>query len=416
MRKIGAFLFVLSLAVAVQAQEKKTLFSSMAQNNILNHLDVGVSVGTVGIGIDVAMPVTDYVRIRAGYTYMPPITFRSNFPIETSGGGKASSFINKFGNWKEMLPDFIDLNWPYFKVEKELVQAYENGDFKAKDYVAIGMKPNMHHFKFLVDILPFKHNKHWSFTAGFFVGSANIGEAFNREEETSLLKAVNLYNDRYYKEYVLNDFTLTYVNKNGEQKSIGEYKPLTDFVKANGLAGFYLGKFDDGKRAMMVPHADNTVRATMEVSKFRPYLGFGYNTHLSRNKKWNLSVDAGILFICKKPKVFVDNVYKIDTSELNVYLDDNGYSQYVSGMGVYKYEDGEYEDEYYGDIVRYYYDETHEPDEWYGLRDDVQLLNHVDLVHDLHDMPSGKVRDMVDLIKKIKVYPNLSVTVSYRLY
>lgn len=417
MRKLGVFLFVLSLATAVQAQEKKTLFSCMAQNNILNHMDVGVSVGTVGFGIDVAVPVTDYVRIRAGYSYMPPITFHSNFPIETSGGGKASYFINKFGKLNEMLPEgFIDFNLPYYKTEKELIQAYENGDFEAKDYVAIGMKPNMHHFKLLVDVLPFKNNKHWSFTAGFFVGSSTVGEAFNREGETPLLKAVNLYNERYYKEYVLNDFTLKYVNENGEQKSIGEYKTLTNFVKGNGMAGFYLGKFDDGKKAMMVPHADNTVRAEMEVSKFRPYVGFGYNTHLSRNKKWNLNVDAGILFICGTPKVYVDNVYKIDTSTLNVYLDENGYSQYVSGMGVFKYENGEYPDEYYGDIVRYYYDETHDPNEWYGLRDDVQLLNHVDLVHDLHDMPSGKVRDMVDLIKKVKIYPNLSVTVSYKLF
>ena len=52
MRKFGILVLMLALAAAVQAQEKKSLGSLMARNNILNHVDVGVGVGTTGISIE----------------------------------------------------------------------------------------------------------------------------------------------------------------------------------------------------------------------------------------------------------------------------------------------------------------------------------------------------------------------------
>ncbi len=145
----------------------------------------------------------------------------------------------------------------------------------------------------------------------------------------------------------------------------------------------------------------------MEISKIRPYLGFGYNTHLSRNKKWNLNVDAGVLFLCGKPSVYVDNVYCIDENRPKVLLD-----SYESEWPNY-------------DIVHpnvdYDYSIPDDPDNpqpfWFFDKDDPsKYRQQVDLVHDLHDMPNGKVRDMVNTISKFKVYPNLSVTVSYRLF
>lgn len=415
MRKLAIILLALSATATVLGQ-RRPLSTRMNEKNILNHMDLGISVGTTGIGIDLAVPVTNYARIRAGYSYMPPIKLHSNFPIETTGGGKASSFVGKISTINEMLANSgVEINSSSFETERELMRAFENGELKARDYVAMALKPNMHQFKFLVDVMPFKHNKHWSVTAGFFVGSSNVGEAFNRDEETLLLKAVNLYNNRYYKEYVENGFSLKYVDDDGTPKAPG-INDLTGFVKRNGLAGFPLGYFADGKKAMMIPGEDNTVRASLEVNKFRPYVGIGYNTHLSRNKKWNLNVDAGVLFITGARKVFVDNVYKFDDSKLTGSLDKYGYFQYESGIGVYKYAGGYPPDEYYGDIIRYYYDDNHTPKEWYGLREDVELLNHVDLCNDMGVLFNGKVRDMVDVIQKLKVYPNVSVSVSYRLY
>ena len=396
MKKFSIFLLMLSMAANMLAQNKSVL----NEKNILNHMDVGVNVGTLGFGIDVAVPVGDYVRIRAGYNYMPRFTINSAFNVETSTGAKTSSFVNKFGSIRKHLTDNgIDINWPYFKEEKELMEQFENGNIKAKDDVSVGMKPNLHQFKFLVDVLPFKNNKHWSFTAGFFVGPSRVGDADNLKEETAILKAVNLYNNRYYNGLFQNRLQFQYIDGDGASHQ-GEIGKLTQFVTDNGLAGFTLGRFrDDGRRALMLPGEDATAHAEMKVSKIRPYIGVGYNTHLSKDKKWNLSVDAGVMFLCGAPSIYVDNVYKMmDPSPL--VFDDKG--NYVSGIGMSEYGF------YYGDVWRYNFDA--------GKYDYVgEKVDHVDLVQDLKDIP-GKAGDVVDFISKVKVYPNLSVGISYRIF
>jgi len=404
MRKFWAILFVLSLSVAAQGQERRNMFSCMAERNILNHLDVGINVGTVGVGIDVALPVTDYARIRLGYNYVPRINFHSHFPIETRDGRSLASQLKDIDIEKEIQGAGFDIhNLP--EGAQNYVTMFNQIRDDLSDDVTMGLKPNFSHFKFLVDVMPFKRNKHWSFTAGIFVGSSVVGEADNLERETKILQGVNAYNELY----------IQYANKgfDGEGTYLfwgGDMRNDTFFRR--GVAGFPLGRFSDGEKAMMIPGEDATVHAEMEVSKVRPYVGLGYNTHLSRNKRWKLNVDAGVLILCGTPRVYVDNVYKIDADELVLDVD-NDYS-YVSGMGflsekIPEFDPKIYDNRYYGDIVRFN-DETWEYD-YVG-----NLQNHVDLIHDLHDIPSGKVRDMVDLARKLKVYPNLSVTFSYRIF
>lgn len=404
MRKFWAILFVLSLSVAAQGQERRNMFSCMAERNILNHLDVGINVGTVGVGIDVAMPVTDYARIRLGYNYVPRINFHSHFPIETRDGRSLASQLKDIDIEKEIQGAGFDIhNLP--EGAQNYVTMFNQIRDDLSDDVTMGLKPNFSHFKFLVDVMPFKRNKHWSFTAGIFVGSSVVGEADNLERETKILQGVNAYNELYI-QYANKGFDGegTYLFWGGDMRN--------DSFFRRGVAGFPLGRFSDGEKAMMIPGEDATVHAEMEVSKVRPYVGLGYNTHLSRNKRWKLNVDAGVLILCGTPRVYVDNVYKIDDDELVLDVD-NDYS-YVSGMGflsekIPEFDPKIYDNRYYGDIVRFN-DETWEYD-YVG-----NLQNHVDLIHDLHHIPSGKVRDMVDLARKLKVYPNLSVTFSYRIF
>ena len=376
-KKLGVFLLTLSLMTAATAQNEtggkpsffSQLSSRMAEKNILNHMDVGVNVGTVGLGIDVAMPVGDYVRIRAGYNWIPSFNFKSDFPIDTRGGSM-SHFVDKMKNIdvdKKMEEVGVDLNEPKFKEYKDLFDKFHNVELK--DFVTMGMKPNVHQFKFLVDVLPFKNNKHWSFSTGFFVGPSNVANASNLDRETLLLEGVNAYNDLYVM-YCQDGIAGNYHEK------------LDELFYRNGVAGIPLGYFADGDKAIMVPAKDGTARAKMKTGKFRPYLGFGYNTHLSKDKKWNLNVDAGLLFLCGKSRVYVDNVYKINESSIDV-------------------------DNYVFDILR--------PNEdWSDFVVD-EPLQHVDMVHDLDDIP-GKVGDMVHTISNFKVFPNASVTFSYRLF
>ena len=369
MKKLGVFLLALSVAATISAQDKSSLSSLLAQNNILNHMDVGINVGTVGIGIDVAVPVGDYVRVRAGYNYMPQFTINSNFSIETRNGSikKYISKINNIDIDKKLEEVGVDLNEPKFKEYKDLLDEFR--DVELKDYATMGLSPNLHQFKFMLDVLPFKNNKHWSFTAGFFAGTPKVGTACNKDSETQLLQAVNAYNDLYVK-YCQNGIAGNYHEK------------LDEIFDNNGVAGIPLGYFADGDKAIMVPEKEGRAYAEMKVNKIRPYLGAGYNTHLSKDKKWNLNVDTGILFLCGAPNVYVDNVYKINEASINI-------------------------EEYTFDIVR-------PNEEWTDFVVD-EPLQHVDLINDLHDIP-GKVGNMVNTISKFKVYPNVSVTVSYRLF
>lgn len=362
--------------------------SVLNEKNILNHMDVGVNVGTLGLGIDVAVPVGDYVRVRAGYNYMPRFTIHSDFNVETRSGG-VGKLIEKVGKIDEKLAEFgIDLNDKAYAEYKEMFDKFSS--IEAKDYVTLGMKPTLHQFKFMVDVLPFK-NKHWSFTAGFYAGPAAVADAISLDKESLLLEAINAYNS-IYAEYPMKGINGTWLHQPGKAADDPFYK--------YGMAGFSLGTFKDGDKAMMVPGADNRARGEMRVSKVRPYLGVGYNTHLSKDKRWKLNVDAGVLFLCGAPSIYVDNVYKFNASSL--VLDENDF--YVSGIGVDSY------DKYYGEMVR---------NNWDGVTekyiDCSDVRNHVDLVRDLQDIP-GKVGDMVNTISKFKVYPNLSVTFSYRLF
>ena len=401
MKKLGILISFLMLTTVVSAQFiGEGTFTQDKKEGILNHMDVGISVGTLGIGIDLAVPFTDYVRIRAGYNYMPRFTLHSDFNIETSNGS-FSNLLSKVDKINDKLAEYnLDLNSPGLEEYKVMYDKFSK--LEQRDYVTMGLKPNLHQFKFLVDVLPFKNNKHWSFTAGFFVGPSDVGDACNLEKETLILEGINTYN-AIYRDYPTKGINGAFLHSDGNAKD----DPFFKF----GLAGFNLGTFADGTKAMMVPGEDATVRADMRVSKFRPYLGLGYNTHLSRNKKWKLNVDAGVLFLCGSPSVYVDNVYKIDTKPLDIeYIyDDYGWVTDKIDHGGIGFD---IDDCYYGDIVRHWYD-AESGDE--GYKYSGELLDHVDLVHDLHDIP-GKVGNMVNTISKFKVYPNVSVTFSYRLF
>lgn len=384
MKKVAVLLLALSVPVVILAQDKLSLPKKLAQKNILNHMDIGVNVGTVGIGIDLAVPVTNYVRVRAGYNYMPRFTINSNFPVETRSGNGVSNFFKRFANAsshqelitkiEKKIEDYqIDLSDPMYAKTKSLFDYYhgmtpaEQSQIEASDEVAMGLRPSLHQFKLLIDVMPFKNNKHWTFTAGIFVGPSTVGDACNKEKETLALKTISAYNELY-------------LISCREELPNGNH--ITS-IEESGVAGFQLGKFNDGDLAIMVPDANDEARAEMTVNKVRPYVGFGYNTDLSRNKRWKLTVDAGVL-ILGKPHVYVDNVYKIDPSNID--------------PNEWKY-----------DIVRW-------SDEKVDFITDKPLQN-VDVLTDLdrNSIP-GKVGDLARLVSKFKAYPNISVGVSYRLF
>lgn len=55
------------------------LMSAQADDNyIFNHLGGGVGVGTNGVSVELATPISHFVQMRAGFSWMPSIKFHSD--------------------------------------------------------------------------------------------------------------------------------------------------------------------------------------------------------------------------------------------------------------------------------------------------------------------------------------------------
>lgn len=115
-----------------------------------------------------------------------------------------------------------------------------------------------------------------------------------------------------------------------------------------------------GDRVRYVPDASNTVNVDARVNKFKPYLGMGFTTPLTKDKRTNLSVDAGVLFWGGRPSIIVNAPMGVDAEGNTVYT-------------------------------------------------------AIDLVKDVTDMP-GKVQSYVNSVKKFVVFPEISLRISQRLW
>ena len=147
------------------------------------HLDVSVNLGTSGIGFDLATPLGNYVQLRAGYEFMPHFRYSVDFPIEV--GGEPAVKYDENGNRVESRFDRLARNL------KEIT------GFDVDNHVEMIGHPTLNNFKLLVDVFPFKNNKHWHFTAGFYLGSSQFATADNSVDAMTSLLAVDMYNHVY---------------------------------------------------------------------------------------------------------------------------------------------------------------------------------------------------------------------------
>ena len=117
------------------------------EHNIFQHLDLSLTAGTTGIGFDVASPVTEWAQVRAGYEFMPRFSKRMKFDL-TIGGRPARSY-DADGNRQETTFDRMS----------EFL--YQFTGYDVDDHVDMIGKPTINNFKFLVDVFPFKQNRHF---------------------------------------------------------------------------------------------------------------------------------------------------------------------------------------------------------------------------------------------------------------
>lgn len=143
-------------------------YNNKVEWDVFNHLSVGLGVGTTGISLDVAAPLTNYVAARAGIDILPNINLHPaldlGFDQEVQEG-----FYELF---EEHLPNTID--------------------FDTKVKFTAG--------HLLFDVYPFQKSS-FHVTAGAYLGSKEIAR-LNTVGDQALLQAVYEYNQSEIREFL----------------------------------------------------------------------------------------------------------------------------------------------------------------------------------------------------------------------
>lgn len=347
---------------SIQRSEALVLISQRSDAldlKLFSHLDLSLTAGTTGIGLDLSTPVTSWLDVRAGIAALPHFDYNMNFEVKV--GNDPATSKSKFKRLSGLLESFTG-----YKVDNKVKMIGQPLDYT---------------LSLMFDVKPFT-NKNWHLTAGFFLGPEKFAKAVNATEDMVSLVAVGIYNNIYdriakklsdpnYFEQrsfaeVLDDIeilkqmgfdasSIDVLNKVG----VGEDNPLReayDKIYNYGRMGIHVGNythdvlyeedvyyesdiyysdylFDDegnmvhspfdiehhkgdvkyhkgdvkyhkGDPYMMEPNSDSMVKADFRVNYFRPYLGFGYGGQLSKkDDRWRISFDCGAMFWGGTPRI-----------------------------------------------------------------------------------------------------------------
>ena len=248
-------------------------------NNVFNSIDAGISVSTMGLGLEVKTPVTRWADLRLGVDWMPGFKVPLSFNLNTFSDGIPTGSFSKV---QEMLYDMTGI--------------------EMDERVNMSGRATMINFKFIVDVFPFQNNRHWHFSAGFYAGTSKIADVINVYEEKPTLVGLNIYNRGY--EYFTNLESIFDVPVGG-----GAYmdpdmvEKLQKRVREYGRMGIHIGEFKDGTPYLMDPAPDGTISAKAFVNHFKPYVGAGYSTNLDAEERWHFAVEAGAVFWGGVPRV-----------------------------------------------------------------------------------------------------------------
>lgn len=291
---------------------------------ILNHLDLSFTAGTTGLGFDFAAPIGNIVQVRAGYSIMPHFKYNMDFGIQV--GDDPATSQTKFE-----------------KLSGMLTQLTGN---KVDNHVTMEGRPRYYNFSLLIDVFPFKNNKHWHFTGGFFVGPSKVADAINSVGDMQSLMGVNIYNNIYDKVY--RGEPLIKWNEN----DIYLDPAYEDKILSYGRMGIHVGDFNKdiyadvngqstlihkkGDPYMMEPGEDGMVSADATANSFKPYIGFGYGGRLIKNNdKYKISFDCGVMFWGGKPDVITHDGVNLTQDLDNIWGDLDNYVKFAKKVTVF---------------------------------------------------------------------------------
>ncbi|MBQ0073014.1 MAG: hypothetical protein KBT34_02340 [Prevotella sp.] len=159
----------------IRKQDNEKLF----KNKWFNHVDIAFTGGTSGFGFDLAAPMSDWARLRVGGVFRPIKHYTAKFGTEVAQGLSEEINDQRYNKLSNMMEAFTG--------------------YKPQKTVSMQGDLGMNNFKVLVDIYPFKNNRHWYATVGLFWGNNTLIEAKNTPESMNTLTAIAIYNNMYRK-------------------------------------------------------------------------------------------------------------------------------------------------------------------------------------------------------------------------
>jgi len=317
------------------------------KSELLNHLDLSVTTGTTGLGVDVASPLGDRFRLRAGFSFMPHFSRVLHFGVQV-GQKTAEQTEEEFNEQSQS------------KFDRLSGMLEELTGYKVDNQIDMRTTPTYYNFNVLIDYFPIPRNKHWHVTAGLYLGNKQIGKSINTTEDMPSLLAVGIYNNLYEKAIgsgqiglgtVAVEIPSEYKNKLEDWGSmsihIGEYAhdilydedidvyyPADDWYEEDGEWAWhettevmYTIKANDpsyvrykaGDPYRMVPDDDSMAKAWAFVNRQKPYVGFGYEGRLVKgDDRWHIGFDAGVMFWGGAPKIITHDGTDLSNDVCNI--------------------------------------------------------------------------------------------------
>ena len=352
-RLFFSFAILCTTLFGLRAQDAVTTAQTPAlnpQNTYFNpafkHVDVGLTLGTTGIGLEAAAPLTDFMDVRAGFTWMPRMEVTMNFAIQVyDKDGNPSP--TRFNRMAEMMQQVTG--------------------YKVDSQVDMLGKPSFDNFKFLLDFKPFR-DKRWHITAGFYLGGRNIARAYNTTEDMPSLFAVGMFNHirdiymndepwYYYQNepvyidpqigqlldqmgdmgiqvgkythdvlYTENEYYTTFtVDDDGNIHDVGDLKHAVGDVK-----------YPAGSPYLMKPDEESMAKARIRVNAFRPYLGFGYGGRLTkRDDRFRIHFECGAMFWGGTPAIITHDGTNLSKDVTDIEDKVGDYVNFFSSFKVF---------------------------------------------------------------------------------
>ena len=321
-----------ALTASAQQQDPQAPHKNVLQRIGLQHLDLGVTLGTTGVGIDVAAPVSSVVTLRTGFEAMLRYDQRMHFDIQS------------FDDQGQQLSSNID---------RLTSTMYDLTGYRVDGTIDMVGKPTMWNFKLLVDVYPFR-NKHWHLTAGFHWGPSKIAEAVNAIEDSPSLFAVGMYNHLYDNAWDadhgnMRPILITGTDEDGEPDGISLAPEIIERLLATGRMGIHVGDYKHdvvdadgnvvhqaGEAYRMEPDEHSMVTARVKTNSFKPYLGFGYGGRLlKKSDKYGISFDAGLMFWGGTPDVITHDGTNLTKDVQDISGKVGDYVDLIKGVKAY---------------------------------------------------------------------------------